>query len=182
MLKRIGVVVVWLLATLGTAALTYAAVSQADRAVSDDPAMPVSAADIAARVSTAVTTAPEGSTSTSTTAPVASTTSVATTATAPVTTTTTPAATTTTTAPQSQTEWKTVSGVGVVGVFIDGDEVSLISASPVNPYHAEVEENGPERVEVKFEAESSEYRVRAEVRDGRLVWEVSSGGGDGEGS
>src|SRR3972149_1136305 len=83
-------------------------------------------------------------------------------------------------APVSQTEWKTVSGVGVVGVFIDGDEVSLISASPANPYHAEVEENGPERVEVKFEAESSEYRVRAEVRDGRLVWEVSSGGGDGE--
>lgn len=202
MLKRFGVVLAWLLAALGTASLTYAAVSQAGRAVGDDPAMPVSASDIAARVSTTITAASDTVTAldgaTSTTEPGAATTvvvptgpgttapgSATTMTTAPTTTTSASASTTTTSATTTtaaaHTEWKTVSGVGVVGVSVAGDQVTLVSASPVDPYHAEVEENGPERVEVKFESESAEYRVRAEVRDGQLVWEVSSSSGDDDG-
>lgn len=170
--------VVWLLATLGTASLTYAAVSQAGGAASDSPAMPVSAAEITARVSTTTTVASSSTTSqdiaTSTTT---STTSVTTTTTLSTgSTTSTPSTTSTTTAPH--TEWKTVSGVGVVGVSVSGETVSLVSASPVDPYHAEVEDNGPERVEVKFESESLEYQVRAEVRNGILEWEVTTSSDD----
>ena len=50
----------------------------------------------------------------------------------------------------------------------------------MNPYHAEVEENGPDRVEVKFESESAEYKVRAEVQDGILEWRVESSSEDDE--
>ncbi len=67
-----------------------------------------------------------------------------------------------------------------MGVSVSGDDVSLASASPMNPYHAEVEENGPDRVEVKFESESAEYTVRAEVQDGILEWRVESSSEDDE--
>ena len=189
MLKRIAVVVVWMMATLGTASLTYAAVSQAGEAVGDNPAVPVNAADIAARVSTTTTTTlgaatpttdgVTGTTGVTTTTVISSTTAATTTTSVPVTTTTGGFTTTTTAA--SHTEWKTVPGVGTVGVSVTGDSVFLQSATPVTPYAVDDVDDGPDRVEVEFKAEGSEYHIRAEVRDGTLVWEVDHGEDEPEG-
>lgn len=191
MLRRIGVVVIWSLATLGTASLTYAAVSSAGRAVGNDPSAPVAGAEIAARISTTTTTtiaAVEGS---STTTFAFGETTITTATTLPGTTTTAPAGPPTTAAPVVTTtatttqHWKTVPGVGTVGVAVSGDEVTLVSATPVTPFHVDVEDDGPEKVEVEFDSESAEYQVRATVQDGELVWEVdqsgegSEGGGEG---
>ena len=110
-LKRLGVILLWLLATIGTVSLTYAAVTQADRAVTDAPAGPVAGADIAARIATTTTAA--------------------------------------------------------------GTAVTLVSATPVAPYSVDVEDDGPEKVEVEFESGETRYRVRGEVVDGELVWDVS---------
>lgn len=179
MMKRLGVIVLWVLASIGTASLTYAAVTQAGRAVGEDPSTPVAGADIAARLAT--TTAPT-TPEVATTAPVApdDTTAAATSTTRPPSITTTTAAPTTTSGPTTTAPavtapsvvWHTVPGVGVVGVSVSGDQVTLVSATPVAPYHAEVDDTGPEHVDVKFESESAEYRVRAEVRDGELTWSV----------
>ena len=160
----------WLLATLGTASLTYAAVSQAGRAVGDTPAVPVAAADIAARVSTSVavssTVAAEPSTTSST--------DVTTTSVGSANTSTT--STTSTTAPTAHTEWKTVPGVGTVGVSVSGDSVTFVSAQPVAPYDVDVEHSGPGYVEVEFWASEAsgetEYKVRAEAEDGVVSWQV----------
>jgi hypothetical protein len=180
MLKRIGVVAVWLLATLGTASLTYAAVSQAGEAVGDNPAVPVAASDIAARVSTTVA----GATTTVATT-IGTTTTPTTDGTVGSTTTSIPSATTaaatTTTGAAAHTEWKTVPGVGTVGVSVSGGSVSLVSAQPVAPFYVELERGGPEQVVVKFESEGSEYQVQAEVHQGALVWEVSGGGDESDG-
>lgn len=178
-LKRLGVIVVWLLATLGTASLTYAAVSQAGGAMGDAPAVPVAAADIAARVSTTVavpatlptepsptvsadgtTTSVGGETSTTVASP---TTAAASGGTSP---------TTTTTAPPAHTEWKTIPGVGTVGVSVRGDSVTLVSAQPVAPYDVDVEYSGPDHVEVEFNSGETEYKVHAEAEGGVVSWQV----------
>lgn len=194
MLRRFGVVLLWILATLGTATLTYAAVSQAGGAVGDAPAAPVASAEIAARVSTtSTTTVAPGSTTTvvpettaavvpETTAAVVpettTTAAAASTSTTPQTTssivTTTTAAATTTTVSAPHTEWKTVTGVGSVAVSVSGNTVAFVAAQPVAPFGVSVEESGPERVEVKFEAEDVEWRVRAEAEGGVVRWEVES--------
>lgn len=182
MLKRLGVIVVWLLATLGTASLTYAAVSQADRAVGDAPAVPVAAADIAARVSTTVpvsstlpaepsTTTPAGVTTTSVAVTTSTTTLASSSATgAPGTTIATSTSSGTTQA--AHTEYKTIPGVGTVGVSVSGDSVTLLSVQPVAPYDFEVEHSGPEQVEVEFWWGENEHKVRAEAEDGVVAWQV----------
>jgi hypothetical protein len=178
-LKRLGVILLWLLATVGTASLTYAAVTQADRAVTDAPAGPVAGADIAARIATTTTAAGTDTTgavaTTTTTTVTVPTTAVTSTTVVTGTTlsppTTTAASTTTTSAASPQ--WKTVPGVGTVGVSVAGTAVTLISATPVAPYSVDVEAAGPEKVEVDFESGETRYRVRAEVVDGELDWDVS---------
>jgi len=177
-LKRLGVILLWLLATVGTVSLTYAAVTQADRAVTDAPAGPVAGADIAARIATTTTAA-----GTDTTGAVVTTTTVTVPATAVTATTvvtgttlsppTTAAASTTTTTSAASPQWKTVPGVGTVGVSVAGTAVTLVSATPVAPYSVDVENDGPERVEVDFESGETRYRVRAEVVDGEIDWDVS---------
>jgi hypothetical protein len=71
--------------------------------------------------------------------------------------------------------------VGTVGVAVSGGTVTLVSATPVTPYHVDVEDDGPEKVEVEFDSESTEYQVRAFVDDGELIWEVDQSGEGGEG-
>ncbi|MBI5158068.1 MAG: hypothetical protein HZA58_08680 [Acidimicrobiia bacterium] len=179
MLRRLGVIVVWLLATLGTASLTYAAVSQAGGAMGDAPAVPVAAADIAARVSTTVsstlltepsTTASADTTTTSVGA--ATPTTVAAfsgTTVASGSTNTTSASTTATQG--SHTEYRTIPGVGTVGVSVSGDSVTLVSVQPVAPYDFEVEYSGPDQVEVEFWGDN-EYKIHAEAEDGVVSWQV----------
>jgi hypothetical protein len=185
-LKRLGVLLIWVLATIGTASLTYAAVTQADRAVGDNPTLPVAGADIAAQIPVTTTTAPTSSTTgaviTTTTIGVptsgVTTTTLATSTTATSPPTTAGASTTTTVATASSPQWKTVPGVGTVGVAVSGSSVTLVSATPVAPYHIEVDDNGPEKVDVKFESETMEYRVRAEIIGGTLTWSVTNSADD----
>jgi hypothetical protein len=188
MLRRIGVLVVWILATMGTAALTYAAVSSAGRAVGENPAAPVAGAAIAARISTTTLSVTDGSSSTTVslpeptiTSPTGPTTTISGTTNPTVTTTTVVTGTTSGAATQ---HWKTVPGVGTVGVSVSGDTVLLVSVTPVSPYHVDVKDDGPEKVEVEFDSESAEYNVRATIEDGELLWVVEQsgeGGGDGDG-
>lgn len=196
-MRRIAIGMLWVLAATGTATLTHAAVTLAGNEVADRPAVPVAASDVAARLAVPDTTVP--ATTTPATTPDPSETTVTSeggatvpppiTTTIPQVSTTTPTiavAGTTTTGAAPSTEWKTVSGVGTVGVAVQGSAVSLVSASPMNPYRAEVTNAGPEKVEVEFEAEDSEFKVIAAVEGGVLVWRVieesEEGSGDSGGS
>lgn len=175
MLKRLGVILLWLLATIGTASLTYAAVTQADRAIGDAPAGPVAGADIAARISTTTAPVEEATAATTTTTTLSLVTDSTATTVSPSTTIASPPTTVSaspTTTAAASTQWKTVPGVGTVGVAVSGDSVTFKTAQPVAPYDVDVEDDGPETVVVEFESESADYLVRAEVRDGQLVWEV----------
>jgi hypothetical protein len=53
-------------------------------------------------------------------------------------------------------------------------EVVLGSASPAAGFAAEVKKDGPSQVDVEFESESAEYRVRAEWSGGELSVETES--------
>lgn len=187
MLKRLAVILAWVLATIGTASLTYAAVSRVGPDAGDRPGVPVASQEIAARVAATSTTV-AATTSTATTSTTTATGEPSTTL--PATTTSTNAATTTGAAPATttttasgvQTAYRTTPG-GTVGVSVSGSSVSFLSAQPASGFSADVEDTGPEKVEVEFDGESAEYTVRASVVDGSLVWTVeggpeSGGGGD----
>ena len=197
MWKRLGVIVLWVLATLGTASITLAAVSRVGGEVSDRPAIPVAGADLTAlQVATTVqvsetaevvTTATQptsdtsaGESGASTTEPedasIVTVTSIAssTTSTSVVSSTTTtgaPAATTTTSA-APQAPVTTVLVGGTVTVQQAGGSVTLISAIPASvggPWTAEVKNSGPNQVKVEFESESHESNYQAEISNGELV-------------
>lgn len=191
MFKRLAVILAWVLATLGTASLTYAAVSRVGPDAADRPGVPVASQEIADRVAAnAATTTP-----TTLAAPTTVPTVIpdATTTTLPVSTTTGPVSTTSTTAggtttipttTGSSTAYRTTPG-GTVGVSVSGSAVTLLSAQPAPGYATDVEDDGPEQVEVEFDGESAEYTVRARIVDGVLTWTVSGGeeedGGSGDG-
>jgi hypothetical protein len=65
-------------------------------------------------------------------------------------------------------------GGGVVVVSYRPDEVLLGSASPAAGFAAEIKKAGPPDVDVEFESESADYRVRARWVDGDLAVEVES--------
>ncbi|OFW65153.1 MAG: hypothetical protein A2135_03320 [Actinobacteria bacterium RBG_16_67_15] len=183
MLKRIGIIVVWVAATVGTAAITLAAVSSAGRQVADRPAVPVAGADLAARFAANTTTSTTAVASSSTT----TTTAAATTTTASgVTTTTTsgPGATTTTagtttTVAKSQNLTFEQPGVGRVTISVEGSAVGYVSSVVLGSgYRAEVDDAGPEKVAVKFENEHREYVFTARVVDGTLQAGFSTDGGE----
>ncbi len=182
-MRRLGVVVLWLLAALGTASLTYAAVSSAGSAVGENPSPPVAGADIAARISTTTSGVEIVVTSTSlpvTTAVPPSMPLTTTTLAGGGTSTTVSTTTVTTTTGTTTQHWKTVPGGGTVGVAVSGGSVTLVSATPVAPYQVDVEDDGPEKVEVEFDSEAAEYRVRAEIHDGQLIWQVEQSGEGGD--
>jgi hypothetical protein len=56
--------------------------------------------------------------------------------------------------------------------FVNG-QVSLTSSAPAAGYTAEVHDNGPTRVEVRFDNGQTEWRIRVDVVNGQLVPEVS---------
>jgi hypothetical protein len=54
------------------------------------------------------------------------------------------------------------------------DEVVLSSASPAAGFSADVKKQGPPDVDVEFESDSAEYRVRARWANGDLSVETES--------
>ncbi len=208
MWKRIGVVVIWVLAAVGTTSITLAAVSQVGGQVTEQAAGPIDSAELAAARAAAIaqtpavtpesTVASAGSepTATSTIAWVdvgsastvpeaAEATSTTTTTTAPaVTPSTTAAPTTTTTPPPTTTvapEQVTTTLIGgKVTVQRSGSNVTLVSAVPHSGFWAEVESSGPISVSVEFESESHESKYEAKVDGGLLDIQVEEHEEDGD--
>ena len=177
MWKRIGVVAVWILATLGTASITLAAVSRVGGEVTERPAVPVAGADLATTTIQPSTSEPSGTTApvgtvavepgavvestlTSVAAPVSS--SAPPNSTSPTSTVASPPTTSST----STTTTKLVGGT--VTVQQSGNSVTLISAVPISGFTADIEKAGPSKVEVKFKSSSHESKYQAEIRNGVL--------------
>ncbi len=65
---------------------------------------------------------------------------------------------------------------GSIVVSVNGSSISLASSSPAAGFGAEVHDNGPSRVEVRFSNGGSEWRIRVELGSGGLTSEVSQHG------
>jgi hypothetical protein len=106
----------------------------------------------------------DGSTSTTTTS-----TSPTTTTTTGPTTTTSP--TTTTTPVASDTPYLSLGGSIVV--HSTGSAISLVSSIAVDGYTTEIHDNGPTRVEVRFNNGLTEWRIRVDLVNGALQVEIT---------
>jgi hypothetical protein len=58
-------------------------------------------------------------------------------------------------------------------VRLTDGQASLVSSSPAAGYSAEVHDNGPTRVEVRFSNGQTEWRIRVEVANGVLQPETT---------
>lgn len=158
MVSKWNIAGAWVLVAALATTLTWQIVSAADAQVSDRPALQIAAPIVGS--STTSATLAGGSTS----------------LTAPTTTTTAPGSTTSgppgsSTTPPTEAAWASQTiqtGGGVVVVRYRDGEVVLGSASPAAGFAAEVKKDGPTEVDVEFESESAEYRVRAEWSGGEL--------------
>lgn len=120
-------------------------------------------------------------TTTTSTTIVETTTSKASSSESPVTTTTTAPPTTTTTttvASYTKTYNVTVDGVtaGTVRIAVSGETVSFSGATVAPGWKFELDEEGPEKVQVKFEAiedDDIKFKFKAEIDDGELEVEIS---------
>ena len=186
MLKRLAVIVAWVVATFATATITLAAVGRAGGEVSDRPAVPISGVELAARFATATTTIPGSSTAVPTTLPPTidttlaegSTTTDGSTTTTATTTTTTASGTTTTTA-ASQTLTYEQENVGRVTIKVEGSKVTYVSSVVYGGYHVEGYEPEDGKVVVVFEGdETPDYTFTAEVKNGSLQAGFASSGDD----
>ncbi len=62
---------------------------------------------------------------------------------------------------------------GAIVVHRSGSTISLGSSSPAAGYTAEVHDNGPTRVEVRFNNGSTEWRIRVDLVNGELEAETT---------
>jgi hypothetical protein len=65
---------------------------------------------------------------------------------------------------------------GSIVVSTDGTSLSLVSTSPAAGFGAEVHDNGPGRVEVRFTNGDVEWRIRIELGAGGLTSEITQHG------
>jgi hypothetical protein len=63
---------------------------------------------------------------------------------------------------------------GSIVVRLSDGVVSLVSQTAAPGYSADVHDNGPTRVEVRFSNGQTEWRIRVDVENGRLVPEITS--------
>jgi len=157
----------WVLVAALATTLTWQIVSAADAQVSDRPPLQV-AAPLSGSVtsSTGIVTTTTGEPGTTVTSiPDGSSTSTA------------PDTATSSEPPPTDEPWASETiptGGGVVVVRYRTGEVILGSASPAAGFAAEIKKEGPPEVDVEFESDSSEYRVRAQWSDGGLSVETDS--------
>ena len=176
MRRRVVIVAVWLLGTVASVALAWAAVSAVGGEVTSTPGggggpASVAAPPTAGSPSSTSTSTPTSST-TLTTAEVPSSTS---TSAAPPPATTAPATPTTTAAPPPAERRSAVFDAvgGTLGASCTGAAASLDFATPRGGYAAEVHDAGPEKVDVRFEAENEgESRLVVRCVDGAPTADV----------
>ncbi len=65
---------------------------------------------------------------------------------------------------------------GSIVVSTDGTSLSLVSTSPAAGFGADVHDNGPGRVEVRFTDGDVEWRIRIEIGAGGLTSEITQHG------
>ena len=161
----------WVLVAALATGLTWQIVSAADAQVSERPPLQVAAAPSTSQTSTSVPPSSSSSSSepSSTTSPSGTTPSSGTVASTGSTPGSAP--------PATEAAWssRTIpTGGGVVVVSYRPEEVLLSSASPAAGFAAEIKKSGPPDVDVEFESESAEYRVRARWANGDLAVEIES--------
>jgi hypothetical protein len=76
------------------------------------------------------------------------------------------------TQPAASDSTYTSDGGSIVVHFADG-AVSLVSSSPATGFTAEIHDNGPTRVEVRFNNGTIEWRIRVDVVNGALQPEIT---------
>lgn len=172
MIRRVGVVVAWLAATMVSMLIAATAVGSVRGQVTDVPAIPSAGTALLATTTTVVTESSTTGAPPTTDVPTPTTT-VAT----PSTITTTTTSTTSTTVPTSTTTTTAPNGPVVTTYRLDGGEirisalephVNLVSAFPFGGFSVEVDEAGPEEVGVEFESSDHESSFRARWKDGEL--------------
>ena len=179
MMRRVGIVAAWVVATMVATMIAASAVGSVRGQVTDVPAIP-NAGTAALLAATTTTAVAESSTTTSTAPaidPTTTTTAAVTPTSSTTTTTTTPSSTPTTTAPPPTTTTTVPPGPAIttytlVGgqVWISADEpdVAFVNAVPKAGFSVEVEKSGPKEVEVKFESADHQSEFRAGWKDGEL--------------
>ena len=198
MIRRIAVVTAWAAATFVTALVAWSAVRLAGDQVNEDPVRPLSAAEAEALPAfttvtsgippsvptTTTTTTPASGTTTTTGTGVTSSPPIPTTSTPGTIATTTPGSSTTTTAgdPSTTAPSSGISAHQMIGgsVVIEsgGGQVRLVSASPRPGFSVEVDDDGPEKVDVEFRREDHESRFTAGWEDGRARVRIDEHGED----
>ena len=195
-MRRLTYVLIWLAVTTTAVLVAAAAVGSVRDQVTDTPSAMVPTTTIATSLAgpATPTTEPErepttsipptSTTSTTTTiaAPTTTVPDVSTTTTrppAPTTTTTTTTPTTTTTAPPTTTTSPPsteIRSYGLVGgsvtVEVGASTVRLAGASPKAGFSVEVENAGPEKVEVEFKSDDHESQFSGEFKDGVFVTKI----------
>jgi hypothetical protein len=83
-----------------------------------------------------------------------------------------PVSTTSTPPPVPATQRYSSAGGSIV-VQITAGAVSLVSNTPADGFTANVHDDGPDRVEVRFDRGDTEWRIRVDVVNGQLVAEIT---------
>lgn len=190
MRRYLGIGVAWVGATILSVAIASTAVAGIRDRVVETPVAIGAPTTTTSPATDTTTSTSEATTTTSTTttteAPQTTTTEVAsgsTTSTtdAPVASTTTTTTTTTTTAAPSL-DYKTYSMVGGTVTLAVGDGQVSVASVVANPgFHAEVEKNGPNEVQVEFEGNEHKSELTAQFEGGELKVRTSEEGEDDDG-
>jgi hypothetical protein len=149
----------WVAALVLATVLTWQIVGLADSQVGDVPVAAAPTLPVASSTSNATATSPPPDSTSPTTAT--------------TTTATTSPSTPTSTLPSTEaaTEWsvRTVNSTGgTVVVRHRPGEVELQAATPASGFSVEIDDSGPTRVRVEFEADDADIRVEVRWRDGEL--------------
>jgi hypothetical protein len=193
MMRRVGIVVAWVVATAVATMIAATAVGSVRGQVTDVPAIPNAgtAVLLAATTTTGVTessttsTLPVTDPTTTTTAVVTPTSTTTTTTSAPSTLTPTttspppPTSTTTTTAPNGPAVTTHRLVGGEIRISALEPDVNLVSAFPFGGFSVEVEKSGPGKVEVKFESEDHNSSFKASWEEGNLKIDIREEAEDG---
>jgi hypothetical protein len=160
----------WLVVTAVTTVIAWQIVAAADDRIGEPPSRAIVAVDTSTTTATTPDpgdTTPGNTAGTDATSPTTSTVPEAPNPTTSATT----SSTTSTTVPAAGWKIRTfqTAGGSVVVSYV-GDQVRLDATLPAPGYSVEIDDEGPDRVEVEFVGEADEVEIRIERNDG--VWKV----------